>query len=50
MLSFNFLAIFTIKCNDYILLAFFLVSLFSVLFIKYQMASFQLKEIVVFLN
>ena len=33
-----------------ILVAFFLVSLFPFFFVKDQIASFQLKEIVVFLN
>ena len=45
MLSFDLLA-FTVKCNDSV--SFFF--LFSFFFVKDQIASFQLKEIVVFLN
>ena len=47
-MSFDLLAIFKVKCNDSV--SFFLVSLFSFFFVKDQIASFQLKEIVVFLN
>ena len=50
MLSFDLLAIFTVKCNDYILLAFLPCFLVFFLFVKDQIASFQIKEIVVFLN
>ena len=46
MLSFALLAIFTVECNDSVSFSF----LFPVFFVKDQIASFQLKEIVVFLN
>ena len=46
MLSFDLLAIFTVKCNDSVTFSF----LFSFFFVKDQIASFQLKEIVGFLN
>ena len=42
MLSFDLLAIFTVKCNDSVSFSF----LFPCFFIKDQLASFQLKEIV----
>ena len=46
MLSFDLLAIFTIKCNDSVNYLFFIVFFF---FVKDQIASFQLlKEIFVF--
>ena len=48
-MSFDLLTIFKVKCIM-ILVAFFLVSLFPFFFVKDQIASFQLKEIVVFLN
>ena len=41
---FNLLPIYTIKCDDSVSF-FFLVSLFSFFFVKDQIASFQLKEI-----
>ena len=47
MLSFDLLAIFTVKCNDCILLAF--LSCFLFYSLKTKIASFQLKENVVFL-
>ena len=50
MLSSDLLAIFTIKCNDSVSFSFLFPSLFSFFFVKDQTASFQLKEIVVFLN
>ena len=46
MLSFDLLAIFTVECNDSVSFSFLL----PVFFVKDQIASFQLKEIVVFLN
>ena len=46
MLSFHLPAIFTVKYNDSASFSF----LFSFFFVKDQIASFQLKEIVVFLN
>ena len=46
MLSFNLLAIFTVKCNDFVSFSF----LFHCFFVKDQIDSFQLKEIFVFLN
>ena len=49
MLSFALLAIFTVKCNDSVSLS-FLFPCFSFLFVTDQIVSFQLKEIVVFLN
>ena len=49
MLSFDLLAIFTVKCNDSVSFS-FLFPCFLFLFVKDQIASFQLKEIVVFLN
>ena len=50
-LSFNFLAIFTVKCNDSVSFSFlFPCFLFYSLSVKDQIASFQLKEIVVVLN
>ena len=48
-MSFDLLTIFKVK-YIMILVAFFLVSLFPFFFVKDQIASFQLKEIVVFLN
>ena len=45
MLSFYLLAIFTVKSNDSVSF-----SCFLVFFVKDQIASFQLKEFVVFLN
>ena len=49
MLSFDLLATFTIKCNDSVSFS-FLFPCFLVFFVKDQIASFQLKQIVVFLN
>ena len=49
MLSFDLLAIFTVKCNDSVSFS-FLFPCFLFLFVKDQIASFQLKEIVVFFN
>ena len=46
MLKFDPLAIFTVKRNDSVTFSF----LFPLFFVKDQIASFQLKEIVVFLN
>ena len=46
MLSFDLLAIFTVECDDSVSFSF----LFPVFFVKDQIASFQLKEIVVFLS
>ena len=46
MLSFDLLAIFTVKSNDSVSFSF----LFTFFVIKDQIASFQLNEIVVFLN
>ena len=46
MLSFDLLAIFTVKCNDSVSFSF----LFPFFFLEDQIASFQLKKIVVFLN
>ena len=48
MLSFDLLAIFTVGCNDSV--SFSLLFPVSFFFVKDQIASFQLKEIVVFLN
>ena len=44
VMLFNLLPIYTIKCDDSVSF-FFLVSLFSFFFVKDQIASFQLKEI-----
>ena len=49
MLSFDLFAIFTVKCNDSVSF-YFLFPCFHFLFVKDQTASFQLKEISVFLN
>ena len=43
MLSFDLLAIFTVKCNDSVTFSF----LFSFFFVKNHIASFKLSEIVV---
>ena len=49
MLSFDLLAVFTIDCNDFVTFSFlFPCFLFSSL--RTKIASFQLKEIVVFFN
>ena len=51
MLSFDLLAIFTVKCNDSVSFSFlFPCFLFYSLSVKDQIASFQLKEIVVVLD
>ena len=49
MLSFDLLAIFTVKCNDSVSFS-FLFPCFRFSLVKNQIASFQLKEIVVLLN
>ena len=49
VLSFDLLAIFTVKCNDSVSFSFLFPS-FLFFFVKDQIASFQLKEIVVFFN
>ena len=49
VLSFDLLAIFTVKCDDSASYSFLFPS-FLFFFVKDQIASFQLKEIVVFLN
>ena len=49
MLSFDLLAIFTLKCKDSVSFS-FLFPCFRFSFVKDQISSFQLKEIVVFLN
>ena len=48
MLSFDLFAIFTVKCNDSVSFSFF--PCFHFFSVKDQTASFQLKEISVFLN
>ena len=48
MLKFDLLAIFTVKCNDSVSFSFLLPCFFFV--VKDQIASFQLKQINVFLN
>ena len=48
MLLFDLLAIFTLKCNDSVSFSFLFPCFFF--FVKDQIGSFQLKEIVVFLN
>ena len=48
MLSFDLLAIFTVKCNDSVSFSFLFPFFFS--FVTDQIASFQLKQIIVFLN
>ena len=49
MLSFDLLATFTVKCNDSVSFS-FLFPCFLFPLVKDQIASFQLKEIVVFFN
>ena len=51
LLSFNLLAIFTVTCNDSVSFSFlFPCFLFYLLSVKDQIASFQVKEILVVLN
>ena len=48
MIQFDLLAIFTVKCNDSVRFSFLSSLIFF--FVKDQIASFQLKQIIVFLN
>ena len=50
MLSFDLLFIFTVKCNDSVSFSFLFPCFLFLCYGKDQTASFQLKEIVVFLN